>query len=182
MQLNRKVSELRAAGKLAEATPLAAQVVRLTEKRNGPYNPATAAALTSYADLLIAQKRYAEAEPILKRVAAIREKSKDTAGAAQALDNLGSGVRQAGPRRRRQVGARARDGDAVAAQPKRRLDGQEGQAGAAADDRRGTARVARQARCAARRFTPSPSRWSQSPKPSAMPSAPAPTCQRDAAR
>ncbi len=88
-QLERKVSELRAAGKLAEATPLAAQVVRLTEKRNGPYHPATAAALTSYADLLIAQKRYAEAEPILKRVAAIREKSKDTAGAAQALDNLG---------------------------------------------------------------------------------------------
>ena len=87
-QLNRKVNELRAAGKLAEATPIAAQAVRLTEKRNGPNHPATAAALSGYAELLIAQKRYGDAEPILKRVVAIHEKSKDTAATAQALDNL----------------------------------------------------------------------------------------------
>ena len=54
----------------------------MTEKRNGPNNPATAAALTSYAELLIAQKRYAEAEPVLKRVVAFSSAARMVASAS----------------------------------------------------------------------------------------------------
>jgi esterase/lipase superfamily enzyme len=86
--INRKVAELRAAGKFAEATPLAERAVRLTEQKYGPNHAATAEALTSYANLLIAQKRYAPADAALKRALSIREKSKDNAAIAQAIDNL----------------------------------------------------------------------------------------------
>ena len=87
--LNRKVEELRAAGKGAEAIPVAARALALTERRHGANDAATAAALTTLADLLIAQNRLKDAEPLLKRALAIREKAKSGGGdVAQALDNL----------------------------------------------------------------------------------------------
>ncbi len=75
--LNRKVEELRQAGKMGEAIPLAERALRLTEKRYGPKHAETAAALTTLAELLIAQSRYADAEPLLKRALTIRETSKN---------------------------------------------------------------------------------------------------------
>jgi len=88
--LNKKVEELRQAGKHAEATAAAQTALRLTERRYGPYHARTATALTTLAELLIAQKRFADAEPLLKRALAIREKSKSSTDAeiAEAVDNL----------------------------------------------------------------------------------------------
>jgi esterase/lipase superfamily enzyme len=88
--LNKRVEQLRRAGKTAEAIAAAKSAVSLTEKIYGPNHPATAAALTRLADLLIEQKRYAEAEPLLKRALAIHEKSmgQNRPEGAQALDNL----------------------------------------------------------------------------------------------
>ncbi len=88
--LNRKVGELRSAGKSAEAIAAAKGALVLTERAYGPNHAATAAALTRLAELLIEQKRYADAEPLLKRALAIREKDKGSSPreTAVALDNL----------------------------------------------------------------------------------------------
>src|SRR5690606_5632553 len=66
-KLNRRIGALRGAGKSAAAIPLAQRVVRLTELRYGRNHLRTASALTTLADLMIASKRYASAEPLLKR-------------------------------------------------------------------------------------------------------------------
>ncbi len=91
-KLKKQVDQLNAAGKYAEATTAQQRVVKLTEKRYGPNDPQTAAALTALADLYTAQQKFAEAEPLLKRAIDIREKAKkpDNGEVAQALDNLGS--------------------------------------------------------------------------------------------
>ena len=73
--LNKKVEQLSQAGKQAEAIAAAKRALSLTERRHGHNHAATAAALTTLAELLIAEKRYADAEPLLKRALAIREKS-----------------------------------------------------------------------------------------------------------
>jgi esterase/lipase superfamily enzyme len=88
----KKVDQLRAAGKYAEAAIAQQHVVKLTEKRYGPNDPQTAAALTTLADLYGAQNKFAEAEPLLKRAITIHEKAKkpDNGEVAQALDNLSS--------------------------------------------------------------------------------------------
>ncbi len=95
--LNRKVAELRGAGKNAEAIAVAERALLLTERRNGPNHPATAAALTTLAELLIEQKRFAEAEPLLKRALAIREKAKGGDGdVAEAHQQSRQALREAG--------------------------------------------------------------------------------------
>jgi esterase/lipase superfamily enzyme/tetratricopeptide (TPR) repeat protein len=88
----KKVDQLRTAGKYAEAATAQQRVVKLTEKRYGPNDPQTAAALTTLADLYGAQNKFAEAEPLLKRAITIHEKAKkpDNGEIAQALDNLSS--------------------------------------------------------------------------------------------
>ncbi len=86
--LNAQVAQLRQAGKTDEAIAVAKQALNLTQRRHGRNHVATAAALTTLAELLIAKESYAQAEPLLKRALAIREKSKDSKEIAQALDNL----------------------------------------------------------------------------------------------
>ncbi len=86
--LNKRVEQLRQSGKQAEAIAAAKQALSLTERRYGANHVATAAALTRLAELLIAQKRYAEAEPLLKRALAIHEKGNDRVKTAQAANNL----------------------------------------------------------------------------------------------
>ncbi len=90
--LKKQVDQLRQAGKYPEATTAQQRVVKLTEKRYGPNDVQTAAALTTLADLYAAQNKFADAEPLLKRAIAIHEKAKkpDNHELAQALDNLGS--------------------------------------------------------------------------------------------
>jgi esterase/lipase superfamily enzyme/tetratricopeptide (TPR) repeat protein len=89
---NKQVSQLRQAGKYAEATTAQQRVVKITERRYGPNSPQTAAALTTLADLYTAQNKFADAEPLLKRAVSIREKPKkpDNKELAQSLDDLAS--------------------------------------------------------------------------------------------
>jgi len=96
--LNRQIAQLKAAGKYAQAVPLAKQAVALAEKK-GPNSPDVAKALDTLADLYEAQNKYAEAEPLLKRSLAIREKSPgqpDVAASrerlAVAYDKMGRGL------------------------------------------------------------------------------------------
>lgn len=134
--LKKEVDQLRQAGKYAEAAAAQQRLVKLTEKRYGPNDPQTAAALTTLADLYTAQNKFAEAEPLLKRAITIHEKAKkpDNNELAQALDNLGSlYVKQgrtadAAPLSKRAADLRA--GAQVAAKPK----GAEGQPAQAKDE------------------------------------------------
>jgi esterase/lipase superfamily enzyme/tetratricopeptide (TPR) repeat protein len=89
--LNKRVADLREAGKTEEAIAAAKRALALTEQRYGRTHAATAAALTTLAELLVAQERYAEAEPLLKRALAIRQSAKqpDSGDIAIALYNLG---------------------------------------------------------------------------------------------
>ncbi len=73
--LNARVATLRQAGKTDEAIAVAKRALSLTERRHGRNGGATAQALTTLAELLIEKKRYADAEPLLKRAVAIREKA-----------------------------------------------------------------------------------------------------------
>lgn len=88
-RLNRRISALRRSGKTAAAIPLAQRAVRLTEQRYGRHNLRTAAALTTLADLMIAQKRYAAAEPLLQRALTIQRRAKaPKATVARTYDRL----------------------------------------------------------------------------------------------
>jgi tetratricopeptide (TPR) repeat protein len=80
-RLNRRISALRRSGKTAAAIPLAQRAVRLTEARYGRNHLRTASALTTLADLMIANKRYASAEPLLQRALAIQKRAKSPPGA-----------------------------------------------------------------------------------------------------
>ena len=86
--LNRQVDQLRKAGKLAEAIFAAQRALRVTEQLHGADSAATADALTTVADLYVAQGKLAEAEPLLKRTVSIRERSANKGEAAVALDRL----------------------------------------------------------------------------------------------
>jgi len=79
--LKRQIAQLRAAGKYAEAVPLAQQAVALTEKK-GAQSLALAEALDDLASLYEAQQKYADAAPLLKRSLAIREKAPGQPGVA----------------------------------------------------------------------------------------------------
>jgi len=81
MLLNRRIAQLKKAGKYAQAVLLAQQAVALAE-RKGADSIEVAVALDTLADLYEAQKRYADAEPLLKRSLAIRDKVKGQPGAA----------------------------------------------------------------------------------------------------
>lgn len=85
--LNRRIAQLKAAGKYAQALPLAQQAVLLAAKK-GADSMELAAALDTLADLYETQKRYADAEPLLKRSLAIREKAEGRPGAAAVRERL----------------------------------------------------------------------------------------------
>jgi esterase/lipase superfamily enzyme len=86
--LNAQAAKLRQAGKIDKAIVVAKRALNLTQRRHGRNHVATAAALTTLAELLIEKKRYAQAEPLLKRALAIRKRSKNKKEIARALDNL----------------------------------------------------------------------------------------------
>lgn len=85
--LNRRIAQLKATGKYAPAILLARQAVALAE-RKGADSIELATALETLADLYEAQKRYADAEPLLKRSLAIREKTEGRPGAAAVRQRL----------------------------------------------------------------------------------------------
>ena len=85
--LDRQITQLKAAGKYAEAVPLAQRALALAEKK-GANSPAVAKALDTLAGLYEAQNKYAEAEPLLKRSLAIREKSPGQPDVAASRERL----------------------------------------------------------------------------------------------
>jgi len=85
--LNRQIAQLKAAGKYAQAVPLAQQALALAEKK-GPDSPDVAAALDTLAELYEAENKYAEAEPLLKRALAIREKTPGQPDVAASRERL----------------------------------------------------------------------------------------------
>ena len=85
--LDRQIAQLKAAGKYAEAVPLAQRALALAEKK-GANSPAVAKALDTLAELYEAQNKYAEAEPLLKRSLAIREKSPGQPDVAASRERL----------------------------------------------------------------------------------------------
>lgn len=72
--LDAKISELRNAGKYADALPLAERFAAESKARFGEASAEHATALNSLAATYFAQSRFDEAEPIYQRVLAIREK------------------------------------------------------------------------------------------------------------
>ena len=85
--LNRQIAQLKAAGKYAEAIPLAQKALALAEKK-GATSPDVANALDTLASLYEAQNNYAEAEPLLKRSLAIREQAPGQPGVAASRERL----------------------------------------------------------------------------------------------
>ena len=74
--LMQRITELAKAGRFPEATDLTRrQLVPAAEKLAGKNHPITATALSTLGDLLVVQDQLSEAEPILKRVLAIRERA-----------------------------------------------------------------------------------------------------------
>ena len=67
--------------------PLAKRALALAEKK-GANSPAVAKALDTLAELYEAQNKYAEAEPLLKRSLAIREKSPGQPDVAASRERL----------------------------------------------------------------------------------------------
>ena len=102
-ELTRRVGELRKAGKLADAVPLAERLAQVVEAPGIPEVPEVADALIELAELLIAFDRSAEAELLLQRAlgilvrqpggeAALRERYShiDTSSLVQAVTALRS--------------------------------------------------------------------------------------------
>jgi esterase/lipase superfamily enzyme/tetratricopeptide (TPR) repeat protein len=85
--LNQQIAHLKAAGKYAQAVPLAQKALVLAEKK-GADSPDVAKALDTLADLYEAQKQYAAAEPLLKRSLAIREKTPGQPDVAASRERL----------------------------------------------------------------------------------------------
>src|SRR5688572_15045558 len=85
--LNRQIAQLKAAGKYAEAIPLAQKALALAEKK-GATSPDVANALDTLASLYEAQNNYSEAEPLLKRSLAIREQAPGQPGVAASRERL----------------------------------------------------------------------------------------------
>ena len=85
--LNKQIAQLKAAGKYAEAVPLARQALALAEKKSANSTD-VANALDTLAGLYEAQNKYAEAEPLLKRSLSIREKAPGQPGVAASRQRL----------------------------------------------------------------------------------------------
>src|SRR5262249_7768267 len=86
-KLNVQIAQLKAAGKYPEAVVLAQKAPALAEKKSAD-SPDGESALDTRADLYEAQSNYAEAEPLLKRSVAIREKTKGQPGIAATRERL----------------------------------------------------------------------------------------------
>ena len=88
--LGKQVTELASAGKVDDAISVMQQILDFCEKKVGPDDPATAAALTSLAELYSLNTDYTKAEPLLKRALEIDEKvlGPDDPGTATALNTL----------------------------------------------------------------------------------------------
>jgi CHAT domain-containing protein/tetratricopeptide (TPR) repeat protein len=88
--LNQQVVRLYQAGKYAEATEIAKQLLANKEKKLGPDHPQVAAILNDLAFLYRTQGHHHEAEPLLKRSLAIYEKAHgpDHPEVATVLNNL----------------------------------------------------------------------------------------------
>ena len=95
--LNKQIAQLKAAGKYAEAVPLAKQALVLAEKK-GANSPDVAQALDTLAGLYEAQNKFAEAEPLLKRSLSIRERHRWKAGRCGLARTPRRRLRQDGPR------------------------------------------------------------------------------------
>lgn len=87
-KLDRSVAALKSAGKYKEAVPFAQRAVAAAEKLKGANSPEVAKALDTLAELYVAQGSYAEAEPLLKRSLAIREKAPGQPDVAASLEKL----------------------------------------------------------------------------------------------
>jgi CHAT domain-containing protein/tetratricopeptide (TPR) repeat protein len=74
-ELERQTVQLLAAGKLAEAMPIAQAAVDLAQKVLGPNHPLTASALNNLADLYRQEGLYAKAQPLFERALSIDEKT-----------------------------------------------------------------------------------------------------------
>ena len=72
--------------RFTEAEPFAAEALRLAENEFGPNHPRTATLLENLTGLYYAQGRYAEAEPLIKRILKIR--GPDDPRFAMHLDSL----------------------------------------------------------------------------------------------
>jgi CHAT domain-containing protein/tetratricopeptide (TPR) repeat protein len=90
IELDNKIDALHAAGRYAEAIPLAEQAVQRYEAELGKNHLGTSDALNWLATLYMDQGRYAEAEPLYKRALAIREKALGAGhpGVADSVNNL----------------------------------------------------------------------------------------------
>lgn len=116
--LNRRVKDLREAGKYEQALPIAREALTLTITREGRDALATARALTLVGELHFELKNYAEAEPLFRRALEIRlAANADQSEIAISFDNLDK-VHEA--QRKQRVAAEAK-GEALAVpQPRRR--------------------------------------------------------------
>ncbi len=85
--IKRQIEQLKGAGKFAQAVPLAQRLLTLAG-RKGPQSLEVADALDTLAGLYEAQNKFAEAEPLLKRSLAIREKAPGQPGVAATRDRL----------------------------------------------------------------------------------------------
>ena len=92
-KLNRDVSRLQAADKIAEARPLAERVLAIREEVLEPEHPEVTRAIQSLARIYYLLEDYPKAEPLYHRVIAIREKTlppdhPDLAGSLTGLANV----------------------------------------------------------------------------------------------
>jgi len=85
--LKRQVAQLEVAGKFAQAEPLARRYLARVDGK-GASGIVVADALDSLARILMAQDKPADAEPLLKRSVALREKAPGQPGLAAARDQL----------------------------------------------------------------------------------------------
>ena len=85
--LNTQIAQLKAAGKYAQAVPLAKEALALAEKK-GANSPEVAKALDTLAELYEAQNKFAEAQPLLKRSLSIREKAPGQPDVAASRERL----------------------------------------------------------------------------------------------
>jgi len=87
LSLKRQVAQLEAAGKYAQAEPLARRYLARVD-RKGANSIVVADALDSLARILAAQDKSADAEPLLKRSVALRERVPGKPGLAAAREQL----------------------------------------------------------------------------------------------